>query len=226
MRIDLICPSRSRPQRFKAMVDSALALATHPESVITYLMLDRDDPKLEEYALHPQVALYMNQTPGRSVPAMMNELSVYTQGDLLFAASDDILFRTTGWDDILRETFERHEDRLLVAYTNDGRDRDKCTHFAVHRRWLEVSGYYVWPGFEHFYADEWCYRIGAAIGRSVYLRNLVTEHMHYRFGKSKKDETYASKRNDGQSERDAARMKELLPLVDEISGRMRSAMVN
>jgi glycosyl transferase/beta-hydroxylase protein BlmF len=155
----------------------------------------------------------------------MNDLAEMSDEELLFAVSDDILFRTQGWDEILCAAFERYPDRLLLAYTNDGLDRDKCTHFAVHRYWLYLSGYFVWPEFEHFYADEWCFRIGAAIGRTLYLRELVTEHMHFKYGKSEKDETYSSKRGNGISSRDKARMEKLMPMVNEIAVRMRHSMV-
>jgi len=225
MRIALICPSRGRPERFKAMVESAMSLANDAGRMTAYLMTDLDDPERDNYLTSRWVVRYMNGTKGTSVPKMMNTLAQLTTDDILFAVSDDILFRTQGWDDMLCAAFERYPDRLLLAYTNDGLDRDKCTHFAVHRRWVELAGLYVWPEFEHFYADEWCYRIGSAIGRTIYLRGLVTEHMHFKYGKSKKDETYSTKRGNGISHRDAKRMEELMPMVNEIADRMRAAMV-
>lgn len=228
MRIALLCPSRGRPARFRAMVASAVDLATDPDRVVIYLAADRDDPAFREYEVEfktdGKVIPVVNEQKGRTGPALLNDLAYLADEEILFAVSDDILFRTQGWDEMLRKAFEAYPDRLLVAYTNDGRDRDKCTHFAVHRRWLDIAGGFTYPEFEHFCADTYVETIGKAIGRAVYLRELVTEHMHFRFGKSEQDETYASKRRSGMSLRDKARLKILLPRIDEIASRMRAAM--
>jgi len=227
MKIALLCPSRGRPQRFADMAHSALWTASYPDRVMLYLTADCDDPKFDEYLKLPphRTVWHPNMVPGRKVPELLNELARRADEDILFAVSDDILFRTQGWDDILQAAFERYPDGLLVAYTNDGLDRDKCLHFAVSQRWLKFTGDLIWPGFEHFYGDEWVETLGRAIGRTVFLRDLVTEHMHYKYGKAPNDATYSAKRGNGMSRRDGQRMQEQLPEIERIAERMRAAMV-
>ncbi len=225
-RISIVCPSRGRPLRFRAMAESALANAAAPVRVVIHLMVDRDDPELPRYAeLMPhQVVLTVNEHPGRSAPALMNELALDSRGDIVFAGSDDILFRTPGWDELLDGAFDQHPDGMLVAYTNDGRDRDKCEHFAVSRRWIQAVGCFMFAGFEHFCADELVERIGREVGRTLYLRELVTEHLHFKYGKAAKDETYAMKRREDVSRRDQARLADMGEFIREAAGRVRVGM--
>lgn len=211
MKISLLCPSRARPHRLRAMIDSALATAAQPGMIEFLVYVDVDDPCTAEYRAlwerYPMVFVIVG--PQNSVPALLDELADFARGDLLMAASDDIAFRTNGWDDIARQAFEQYADRILVAYTNDGRDRDKVEHFLVSREWCEAVGCFMYPGFEHFCGDEFVERIGKAVGRTQFLRNLVTEHLHYKYGKADKDETYAAKRRENVSGRDQARLVKL-----------------
>jgi hypothetical protein len=228
MRIALICPTRSRPQRFVEMAGSALSLATFPEGVHVHLAVDADDVARAEYerVLPPRCTIHVNQQP-LSVPGLMDWLAKSVDAEILMAASDDIMFRTQGWDEKVRAAFAAVPDRILCAYTNDGRDRDKVEHFFVSREWVEATGYFMYPDFEHFCGDEWNERIGKAINRAVFMKGVVTEHMHCKYGKSLNDETYKMKRRaaaDGtsMSQRDVSRMQAMLPEIERIAQRVRA----
>lgn len=205
MNIDLIVPSRGRPQRLRDMVASALETADNPKRVHVRLGLDRDDPEFNGYLLEfpsSRLTVHVNEAPGTSVPALMNWLASESSSELLMAASDDIIFRTRGWDAVVERAFAAVPDRLLVAYTNDGRDRDKCEHFFVSSQWVRVVGYFMRSEFRHFSADEWVDDIARRVGRSLYLRDVVTEHMHAKYGKAPNDETYRAKRRHAWTDQD------------------------
>ena len=225
-RISIVCPSRGRPLRFRAMAKSAITNAAAPARVVVHLVVDRDDPELARYAepLPRQVVLTVNEHPGKSAPALTNELAMESRGDIVFAGSDDILFRTPGWDELLDGAFDQHPDGMLVAYTNDGRDRGKCEHFAVSRRWIQAVGCFMFPGFEHFCGDELVERIGREVDRALYLRELVTEHLHFKYGKAPKDETYAMKRREDVSQRDQARLAAMGEFILAAARRVRLGM--
>lgn len=208
--ITLLAPSRGRPERLAAMVASAYDMAAQPDGIDVGVRIDTDDPRREAYQANPQRARYwLADGPRTTVPRALNELADTAHGEILMACADDVLFRTPGWDDIVRRAFTAWPDGLMVGYTNDGRDRDKVEHFFTTRRWVDVVGYFVRPEFEHFCVDQWIGEVAGANGRLVWLRNVVTEHMHFKYGKAGKDQTYADKRQaDAQglstSERDQA----------------------
>ena len=232
--ITLICPTRGRPQRFRAMLESALATAAHPERIEVLLLLDFDDAEAPAYfdAPLPPCVRVVHGTERKSVPAMQDEAALHlATGDLLMSCPDDILFRTQHWDALVNERYDAVGDELLVGWTNDGNDRDKCMHFFVSRRWMEIVGHFMWPEFEHFSGDEWVERVAKAAGRGVYLREVVTEHMHAKYKKAPNDDTYRRTRvtaADGtsMSERDNRRMQALLGQVKDLGEQLRLAIAD
>lgn len=196
MKIAILCPSRGRPERFSDMLKSAMATAHDPNNVSVMLLVDRDDPRLADYvnAQTPRVTLIV-QEPRVSCPAALNILALQCDADLLIAGSDDVAFRTPGWDRTLAHRFlTAFPDRLGFAFFNDGRDRDKAEHFAVSREWVKAVGYFMRPEYEHFCADEHVERIARAAHRRLWLGGITLEHMHFKYGKAAKDQTYAEKR--------------------------------
>jgi hypothetical protein len=224
--ISLLCPTRGRPARFAAMLESALNYASGGVKLEILAAVDDDDPCVAEYdrmsLVFPMLTVLVGKR--KSNPALMNELAAIAKGDLMMAAADDIVFRTPHWDRIVVRAFAQHPDGMLVAYTNDGRDRGKCEHFFVSRAWVQAVGCFMWPEFEHFCADEFVERLGQRVGRTRYLRELVTEHLHFKYGKAARDETYASKRRENVSGRDNQRLAELEGVIALAACRVSAAM--
>lgn len=201
LTISVICPSRGRPQRWAAMVDSALETAIRPSRVLFNVLVDRDDPCLAEYVnlSRAGVGLVVNDRP-RPAPALYNELALGAAGEILIAASDDVLFRTPCWDDRLERIFAGFPDRLLVAYFGDGPSvkfpggRDKVEHFATSREFVESVGYFMRDDYEHFCADQHTGEIARLAGRLRAAPEIVLEHLHAKYGRAENDETYRAKR--------------------------------
>jgi len=236
MKIALICPSRGRPHRFKAMVESAQRLAAQPGLMMVYLGLDRADPCFDEYLLEMPhgVTVIVNEVE-RPVPHLMDWLARQSRGELVMAAADDLLFRTPNWDDLIRAEFAACPDGMLVANTNDLSGSDKVTHFVVTRAWIAAVGVFMSHEFEHFGGDEYVERIGRSVGRVKFMRHVHVEHMHKKYRnpdgtpKGENDETYQSKRRpdangEGMSDRDKRVMQRLLPEIERAAERVRLAM--
>lgn len=229
MKISLIVASRGRPDRYVEMASSAQKLADRPGLLEFVLGVDDDDPTARRYPWH----ITTQRAP---VPALYESLARRASGELLMFASDDIVFRTPGWDEIVRHQFMAVPDRLLLAYTNDGRNREKVEHFIVSREWVAALGWFQWAGdchglgpFEHFCCDEMLERIARGAGRLRFLRDLVTEHRHAKYGKAESDATYQAKRGAGQdgttmSDRDNRRLAAMQPEIDNGIARILGAI--
>jgi hypothetical protein len=184
------------------MALSADLTAEKPELIEFCLYTDLDDETAEQYPNMPgQVNIR-----GPRIPAAYaaNELAKKCAGEILMICADDVIFRTEGWDEKIRSI----PGDIWLAYTNDGRDRKKCEHFFLPRKLYEIQGYVMPSGFEHFCCDEWMQRIAEAAGVLIPRLDIVTEHMHHKYGKAPNDDTYASKRRDGMTDRDNVRMRE------------------
>jgi hypothetical protein len=217
------------------MTEGALALAADRKSVEILVHLDADAGELSEYqdwCLSKEIVWTVG--PRASVPSLMNSLAGMARGHILMAASDDIAFRTRHWDKKVKAAFEDRPDGFLVAYTNDGRGRQKCEHFFTTRRWMETVGYFMPDGLEHFAGDAWVEDIARRVGRLLYLPEVITEHRHFKYGKADFDATYQRTRVPDASgvpmaQRDTlvmtARTKEREMAAEKIREAMKAPMV-
>lgn len=195
--ISILVPTWGRPKRLEQMVGSVFGTATRPGEVEVLVRVAEEDPCAAMYFSEPPSGAHLHatwraQTYGKGIEF----LQARATGDILFAGSDDILFRTQGWDDQVRAAFAAVPDGLLVAYANNGLHREKCEHFFTSRRWIDAVGYMVWPEFRHFCVDQWVEELARGIGRLEFLREVVAEHMHRKYRKADDDDTYRMVRGD------------------------------
>lgn len=187
-RISILVPTRQRPERLKAYYDSAMELANNPEQVEFVAYIDDDDHSYDGLELS---RLFKVLGPRVVLSEAWNRCWEFAEGEIYHHGGDDNLFRTKGWDTIVLQTFERHPDRILFAYGDDGNEQSRLnkfgTHGFVHKNWTDVTGKFVPPYFVSDYNDTWFNDVSKAIGRHVHMEILI-EHMHYTLGKSEIDQ--------------------------------------
>ena len=227
--ISILIPTYGRPARLKACIDSIYATAERPDQVEVLVRVDAQDGRRIDYikvfegtycgvrAFYPH-----GQTSyGKGIEFLRG----HAKGDILFAGADDVLFRTPGWDAQVRTVFGDCADGLLVAYANNGLDRQKCEHFFTTRQWAELLGYMVRPEFRHFCVDQWVEELARGVDRLAFLRTVVVEHMHRKYAKAPDDDTYRMVRGDTKtSERDNALYATLDGARRESLARLRAAI--
>lgn len=184
MRLSLLIPTRSRPNRLKHALESARRLAKEPFEVLTYV--DSDDPKKDQYE-----DVYIGPPVGTSKALLYLISQVKTP--FFMIGSDDIEFRTQDWDEKLLDAFPK--DRLAVVYGKDNY-KDNCNHFVMSREWVDLVG--AWPDkFYHFGPDGWVAEVAKAAGVLIKVPDVIIEHLHFKVGKAEKDDTYIRTRNGG-----------------------------
>lgn len=241
MNVSLITPSRGRPERFTAMLQSALGTAMAPKDIKVYGVLDADDPRLSEYlAINGDLAQLIVQGRREKLSVAFQrgaERALADGADILMMCGDDCLFRTPSWDGKVLDCFAGFPDGLALVYPADGNGNNgvdgdiKGNHWFVTRRWIEVVGCFCLPEFEHFCSDTVPEKIAQQVGRFVHLPSVLVEHMHFKYLKSKKDDTYAKARERDEkgrsvSDRDVTKMEELAPWIAERARAVRAAMAS
>lgn len=231
--IDIVMASRGRPHRFAEMTSSAFESAACPEALRVICAVDDDDPMLGAY--RPAIEQYASKVllavgKREFVPKLTAQVLRVAAADIYCYSGDDVNFRTRGWDDRVRAEMGKFGDGLGVIYTNDGMGRRKCQHFFVSHRWSEIVGDGGWSTLRHFGLDQWHEEIAQAVGRLVYLDDVVLEHKHakhrYPDGRPKadNDETYRSKRRENWSGADMETFAKLAHIRSEQVARVRAAM--
>jgi hypothetical protein len=214
--ISVLIPTYGRPERLAQVLTSIRNTVAGVQSVEVLVRVAMEDPRADEYAdveLPAGLRAHPLTLQGcKRFGAGIETLRKFTEADILMAASDDVLFRTPGWDLQVEAAFAAVPDRLLVAYGNDGRGRRKPEHPIVSRRWVDTLGYFMRTEFRHFCVDQWIQELAESVGRLQYLEHVVVEHMHAKYSKAAMDDTYAMVRgNTRTSEADNALYATLAP---------------
>lgn len=185
--ISILCPTRGRPDNMRRMAESARETAVGEVEILFYV--DDDDRRSRRTAERLGAGVVTGERIVLS--QMWNVLAEKASGDIVMQCGDDIVFRTPGWDVRVEETFGRYPDRIVFVYAEDLYPTTwHGTHGFVHRRWIDAVGYFLPPHFSCDWSDVWLNQVASALGRIVYLPDVITEHMHVTLGKAAYDRTH------------------------------------
>lgn len=185
--ISVLCPTRQRPDNVRRLLESIAATASHAVEVV--FRTDTDSPLGDNL---PGSTLFTEVCgPRITLSQMWNEAYTASHGDIVMQCGDDIIFRTPGWDDRIREAFSTIPDNIALVYGDDGFHGIKhATHGFVHHAWVDTVGYLTPPYFSCDYGDTWLMEVAMLTSRLVYLPDVITEHMHPANGKAPWDQSH------------------------------------
>lgn len=189
--ITLCCPTRNRPGNVRRMLSSALETAAHPDLVEAVFRADDDAPG----SVPPDVADRERVTvitgPRAVLSGLWTECARVADGTILMQCDDEAVFRSEGWDDLVREAFASVPDRILFAHGGDGHQPPEFGALGfVSREWADVVGYFTPPYFSCDYGDTWLNDVANMLGRRRYIPGVLIEHLHPVAGKAAWDETH------------------------------------
>ena len=193
--ISLLCPTLQRPLGLERVWVSALNTANNPEEIELIIYAESYDESTLSKATELQNK-FGNQV--RTIVAseklpygnLHNICCKEARSDIFMCTTDDLIFRTHDWDLRIKETFDKYDDKIMYVYPNDGHwGKQLGTHGFVHRRWYEALGYIHPPIFTADYYDNYLMDVCRALGRDMYVEEVLIEHMHWTFGKSDFDKT-------------------------------------
>lgn len=184
--ISLLVPTRERPGQLARFCDSALRLAERPDRVQVVVYIDRDDDTYDNFDWPDRAVVVAGDRI--TLSECWNRCHAAATGPIFGHMGDDIVFRTPGWDRMVRDVFASWPDRIVFVHGADGIQNDRLgTHGFLHERWVDTVGYFVPPHFSSDFNDTWLTDVADRIGRRVYVPNLVTEHLHFSVGKAEID---------------------------------------
>jgi hypothetical protein len=228
--ISLLMPTRGRPVLARRFLQSVLETAASPENIEIIIYVDDDDP-----ASHDIATVGLTTTtiigPQRSMGTLNSACFAKARGSIIILVNDDVIMRSAGWDERIRELDADMSDGIYLAYGNDGFKKSRLSTFPIlSRRTCEVLQEPYHPAYQGAFIDYHLMDIFKRLKRAghdriIYLPDLVFEHLHYRTGKAEKDETYAAR---GRFDDDmlfvglaSVRAASLKLLADAIAGQKR-----
>lgn len=159
--------------------------------------VDSDDPALDAYQ---SIAYGFEDCPGMfgerlPLGPAYQKLVDICKGDIVMMCADDIVFKTKGWDTRVKETMPK--DLIGVVSCNElPIGHREHGHPFIGRRFIEEMGYICHPSLRHSCVDMWVREVAESIGRFYYLDDVITEHVHPKYGKGQLDDTYKANTKD------------------------------
>lgn len=192
MNIDILIPTRGRPDRLFDIISSAFDCAYNKDSLKFYIYIDVDDIRTIDSIewggwinYNTSCIIHDNQILSKC----WNYLYMLGKGTILFHGSDDIIFETQGWDRIVIEHFKNHPETLY--YGRDGHQDKNCpTHSFTSRSAADKIGYFVPPYFETDFNDVWLREVYTKANRIFYNPDLMIRHNHVNVNPDLNDSTY------------------------------------
>lgn len=185
------CPTRGRPQNVRRFIESIKSTSDNFSDIEILFYVDDDDDSFPDDVL----SFNVRKIKGKRVWLTLAHNILYSNssGEIIFYGGDDAVFKTTGWDSLVKKSFDLSEDKILLVYGNDnGWYGSKIAiHGFVHKKWVEALGYFAYPG-RGSSMDRWVTEVAKKLNRATYLESIVIEHIHYRQGAASAefDKTY------------------------------------
>lgn len=216
-KISLLTPTRARPHAMQRLWESAVNTADDKENLEIVFYMDKDDFHSLEQFDRMDSPQHLGICGERIVLSQMwNECQKIATGDIFMHCGDDIIFRSQGWDTLVRQHINAQPDKIVFVHGMDGIQNEKLgTHGFLHRNWVNTIGYFVPPYFSCDYNDTWLTDVSSMIGRRVYEPRIYTEHMHWAVGKQPRDQTYSDTMARGHRDNVTQMYNDMLPKRQE-----------
>lgn len=183
-------PTRNRVENALGLLTTFYNTSMADDSGLLFVV-GTEDPRLKEYKSRLP-ADHLLIFPERGIVKAMNYVvsAGYTKEfEAIGFMGDDHRPRTVGWDLSYRDTLREIGGGFV--YGNDLLMGERIpTQVAISSTIIEALGYFGHTRFTHLNVDVSWKDLGEAIGRIVYLPDVIVEHMHPAAGKAEDDSGY------------------------------------
>ncbi len=180
-RLSLIVPTRQRPRELAQFLDSVTGTVADPRAVELVLVVDADDPT--SAVSHRQLQLvHAVGSPGRTMGQLNQAGFLASSGDYVMLLNDDVIVRTSGWDEKLLSVVSQYPDGIVLAHVNDTlMGEHLCTFPLVSRIYCQLAGGICPVDYHRYRIDDHIqevFQLLALVGesRTVYLPEIEFEH--------------------------------------------------
>lgn len=187
-KISIILSTRQRVDLLKTLIQSLHDTTSDMDCIELCIGVDDDD--IETIKFVKSISnidchyIIFPRNGNINLSANANALYKQSTGHILFGTADDFIFRTQGWDTIIRQTFDKVMDHILFIGVNYGHNSNanKSDVGFIHRQWTDVVGYFQPSQLRFSFGDTWILEVAKKIQRHVYLPQVVIEHVDYKYG--------------------------------------------
>jgi hypothetical protein len=165
MRILLKCPTRSRPDKLFATLQSYVYLAHDRDTLGVAISCDEDDTSMTRSTVQDRLhrlltplawhRIFYSPNANKIEACNANMSEIDWDWDIVVLVSDDMVPRIDGWDNIIRMHMKAYfPDRNGILWFNDGYQADKLNTLCVFgRKMYESFGHIYNPAYKSLFCD-------------------------------------------------------------------------
>lgn len=192
MKILFKFTTRSRPHNFERGMQSILSNLTEGNHNYQILVsVDYDDGSMEaslgKYESHPNVLICKGYSTNKINAINRDVEKADADWDILVNMSDDMCFKTKGFDEIIRKHFDNLGQCLHFP---DGNTMDIITLSIIGRKFYDRFGYIYHPDYISLWCDNEQTDVAKMLGAYKFVYEYLYEHLHPAFGKAQLDAQY------------------------------------
>jgi hypothetical protein len=177
-------PTRNRPKKFLDVFNLYYKNLNNIELTQFCLSIDEDDLSMNNEDILSQLDKYENVTIfiGNSkskIEACNSDIDDMTDWDIVLLASDDMIPKVKGYDDIIRENMKKYyPDTDGVLWFSDGNRKDLNTLCILGKKYYDRFGYIYHPGYKSFYCDDEFTKVANKLKKQTYIDQVIIKHEH------------------------------------------------
>ena len=180
-------PTRQRPEKFLYVAKKYIDLLNNKADWVMNVSCDEDDesmnnPRMIEriYNLAPDSQITLNFNPNQNKIDAINADVDSLEFDILILASDDMIPRERGYDNIIRKYFNNYFPTFDgVLHFDDGHQHEKLNTLCILGRYYYERFHYIYhPTYISLWADNEFSEVSRTLGKSRYIEEVIIKHEH------------------------------------------------
>jgi hypothetical protein len=193
MKILIKFPTRGRKDKFFQVLNVYYQLASNKDNMEFQITIDSDDETMNNEIVLSKLTEYKNlkYTLGVSknkIHAVNRDL-IIGNSDIILLASDDMIPKVMGYDDIIRnKMIELYPDTDGVLWFNDGHQKNKLNTLCIlGRKYYERFDYIYHPDYTSLWADNEFMDVANLLKKQTYSDQIIIKHEHPDVGFGQRD---------------------------------------
>lgn len=182
--------TRSRMQKAYNSIINIIEMCQSDNFTIL-LSCDFDDLSMKGFKFNDPRVVICYGTSKNKIDAINRDLDVIKDWDILINTSDDMVFTTKGFDNIIRQDFLGNLDQVL-HYSDSNQKENIMTMSIMGKEYYERFNYIYHPDYKSLWCDAEATEVAVMLGKYRYMgdNKVLFRHMHPAWGLAESDEQY------------------------------------
>lgn len=202
-------PSRNRPDRFFASLDSLYNNIDDLNNFLVSCTLDIDDDAMNNPETVERIKKYKNISiewgySTSKINAVNRSMPDY-DWDICIVHSDDMVFNIYGFDTMVRVDMMTHFPNMdgLLHYPDQDAKEWLATMYIAGRKWWEFRDKNIYhPSYKSLWCDNEEMECAQRTGKYKYCGYQINHHLNPAYGHLPKDEMFESQQSDWNHDED------------------------